>query len=1364
MGLTTIAHELCLTLQEEQPDIVILTETKLVRQQHCRGWVKAMFADVAGQNQYTLYCSSQNATFDKSRRSTARTGSGGVLIAVHNRWQPSTTVNVMPHEKHPYLVGHALGVSIQTPHGRPLDVYGVYMPFDLAHRGQIYAFLEASTRSAYTIWAGDWNADLHRAQEMGSMVRAADRQHAHFVEGFTDLHVHSSPDHQPTHLPVASSCRASHLDHFLISSNLHAMRPFVENLPTTEDSEHVQTIMKVADMSRVMVLPPSHTALPRKRRLKLPAKQDQLLRFKEEVASEFAQQIHDLKSSLQHTLRDPRLRTEAQMHQLAESAHQLTSSDILDLAFARLDHVPADRQQVSRHLPRKQARVLNRAISCAQALKKCREDYKAAVNNSRDETHLMEMLDRARSFYLGRLDARGRSELPQPPAGMPMHEALQSWSCWYTASAEKLAELQALRKHLQKLVETENGNRARKAFQKLLATKQKKANQLISGKQGQHGITALRSTTGELITSQAGLLELTHAYFQQQAAAPTQAQTLCTPPWENQDLDGFELVAEAKRPGAKQVDFAAMMSDRARFDQHVKHLANGKAPGPDEVPNEVLKYLPEDMLYCLHAMIQLIFKTSSTPTCMKSSNTVLLYKDKGDPTELKNYRPICLSNTISKLYTGMLADCMTDYSDHFDILTAGQEGFRRNKSTARQLQVVVNALTDAKMTQQDIFALFVDFSSAFNTIYHDKLLWIMDHLGFPKCCTAAVASLYQDSYTKINIAGASTPPVTIESGTLQGDSLSPFLFINAIDPLLRWLYSGGRGYALGATQGTLKVPVASYADDLLALTRCPTDLAVQALKIQLYSDWAGLHPNVSKCAMTGAMYGYARACKYENPFAEKYLLMTEDRLQGVTLAGGTPRFLHPQKDAYRYLGVDMTLDLNWTQHVSRTLQTVKEKGAAILLSMASARQTHQYIQTSIRPCITYAFSTGAFTYEDITRLDAALCRIMRAAYRVPMSTPNALICCKTEDGGMGLQSLLVDYAQITAASLTMALNDAGPLGQSTRALLSLQHRLTAGQQVLHLKGDKLDRKLARSTRHLHLLRQLCLLKDCNIKIDCPSNQDLSVAENHVIECLDAMQDLPDLQGSMRAALVKYMPVLYECGIATLDQVLHRRGDQILMRPASSIKSFDGLQCSRRHIIAYNRLTLLLSSGVESKSQRTQDLTEAQRTITDENMLLQYSLEPPLKEARHSTPRSATPLSGITAGATPRKASMLLEHVFAAERKKAQARKASKRSSTATLPEPAKCRKTTSANMPLRRSKRLAEQHNLDQRPLAEAERTQSSTPSRLALTMKHIGSCLLWLCRSWRTTSGTTSRPTQTGCNTPPLHRWKPCWLDTIVT
>ena len=98
---------------------------------------------------------------------------------------------------------------------------------------------------------------------------------------------------------------------------------------------------------------------------------------------------------------------------------------------------------------------------------------------------------------------------------------------------------------------------------------------------------------------------------------------------------------------------------------------------------------------------------------MKQSTTVLLHK-KDDPTSLKNYRPICLRNTVGKLYTGLLAECMQELCDHYGILTAGQEGFRKGKGTARQLELVTNFLVDAKMTRRDIYALYVDFSSAFN--------------------------------------------------------------------------------------------------------------------------------------------------------------------------------------------------------------------------------------------------------------------------------------------------------------------------------------------------------------------------------------------------------------------------------------------------------------------------------------------------------------------------------------------------------------------------------------------------------------------------------------------------------------------------
>jgi len=41
------------------------------------------------------------------------------------------------------------------------------------------------------------------------------------------------------------------------------------------------------------------------------------------------------------------------------------------------------------------------------------------------------------------------------------------------------------------------------------------------------------------------------------------------------------------------------------------------------------------------------------------------------------------------------------------------------------------SLEDAKLFKIDIFAFIVDFTSAFSTTDHDKMLWIMYDLGFP---------------------------------------------------------------------------------------------------------------------------------------------------------------------------------------------------------------------------------------------------------------------------------------------------------------------------------------------------------------------------------------------------------------------------------------------------------------------------------------------------------------------------------------------------------------------------------------------------------------------------------------------------------
>eukprot|EP00976_Prorocentrum_cordatum_P051891 1047967-Prorocentrum_minimum.AAC.1 len=80
------------------------------------------------------------------------------------------------------------------------------------------------------------------------------------------------------------------------------------------------------------------------------------------------------------------------------------------------------------------------------------------------------------------------------------------------------------------------------------------------------------------------------------------------------------------------------------YNDALARLPNGKAASPDEIPNEVLKWLPKEFHDMLHEYFLLLWGNSYTPTLWKDAITVLLYK-KDNAFDVKNYRPIGLKRT-----------------------------------------------------------------------------------------------------------------------------------------------------------------------------------------------------------------------------------------------------------------------------------------------------------------------------------------------------------------------------------------------------------------------------------------------------------------------------------------------------------------------------------------------------------------------------------------------------------------------------------------------------------------------------------------------------------------------------------------------
>jgi hypothetical protein len=212
--------------------------------------------------------------------------------------------------------------------------------------------------------------------------------------------------------------------------------------------------------------------------------------------------------------------------------------------------------------------------------------------------------------------------------------------------------------------------------------------------------------------------------------------------------------------------------------------------------------------------------------------------------------------------------------------------------------------------------MYIDFKNAFNLIDHARLLAIMKDLGYPQDAIALIGDIYsQSTTTYIGEYFGKTEPILIQRKTIQGDTLSPYLFIIFLEPLLRWLQRGNNEYNF--TTSKTKITSAAYADDLAIIANKTTSLQTQLIKIDKFSEWAGMDLGIPKCAVTGC----PNKSKL-NPQAFKTHLQETNinfRHQSIPILS--------QHEPYVYLGINLVPSLQWkTQtHITTTKQTKQSK-------------------------------------------------------------------------------------------------------------------------------------------------------------------------------------------------------------------------------------------------------------------------------------------------------------------------------------------------------------------------------------------------------------------------------------------------------
>ena len=139
------------------------------------------------------------------------------------------------------------------------------------------------------------------------------------------------------------------------------------------------------------------------------------------------------------------------------------------------------------------------------------------------------------------------------------------------------------------------------------------------------------------------------------------------------------------------------------------------------VPNQKYKLVADTISAPLAHLFNVSILSGTFPSTLKISCLTPIFK-KDDPSLPKNYRPISITHTISKIFEKIIFKQLTEYLNSNSLLSDFQFGFRKGRSTSDALICLTEKLYKNLENKDSSALLLLDFTKAFDTIDHDILL------------------------------------------------------------------------------------------------------------------------------------------------------------------------------------------------------------------------------------------------------------------------------------------------------------------------------------------------------------------------------------------------------------------------------------------------------------------------------------------------------------------------------------------------------------------------------------------------------------------------------------------------------------------
>ena len=477
--------------------------------------------------------------------------------------------------------------------------------------------------------------------------------------------------------------------------------------------------------------------------------------------------------------------------------------------------------------------------------------------------------------------------------------------------------------------------------------------------------------------------------------------------WE-ETLDG---AAEMGEQNVIEIPAQSEASEKEIADI-ISHLPNWKAAGVDGVFNFFIKESK-----CLHPFIiketkRIIEDASIAPEWFFCGITYLIAKKRGDTAQ--DHRPITCMPNLYKIFTKAVTARLRTFCEVNNIISENQLGTVRECQGAKE-QALINKIVN-RSHHNNLKACWIDVKKAYDSVSHLYLTDCLRKLNVPSDIIRVVESLLEKWKTTLMYNQEALCDVKIRKGILQGDSLSPLLFVLCLEPLSRRLNARCKKVGYESPDMAFKTNHLIFIDDIKLLAEDECELKKLSDDTNKFLNQIGMEINREKSASNS------------------------EQCENLAKILG-------EHESYKYLGILETRNSIISEETKNDLKyAVYKRIKALCETKLNAKNLFRALNEFAISKLNYYIGLVEFKTAEFVEMDSHIRSILRS-YRIHLQPANTeRLYIKRDKLGRGLES--IEYrAERILLSMNKKLSQRATYCNRRKAILEVE-RLHGTQLAL----------------------------------------------------------------------------------------------------------------------------------------------------------------------------------------------------------------------------------------------------------------------------------------------------------------------------